>query len=109
MLLPKYFIHVPFLLLLCTIMHEARWFPCISSWNLLCTSTIKPLPDVSTQARLLISVRGAARSIGKPYPMALWLRRVGFAEEGHSHRSAATRFRVSVKFVNAILILKKLP
>jgi transposase len=28
-------------------------------------------------------------------------------EEGHSHRAAAARFRVSVKFVNDMVILKR--
>ncbi len=32
---------------------------------------------------------------------------VAFVEEGHSHRSAATRFQVSVKFVNDMVILKR--
>jgi transposase len=39
--------------------------------------------------------------------MALRLRVVGFVEEGHSHRSAAARFLVSVKFVNDMVILKR--
>ena len=45
--------------------------------------------------------------MGNPHPMALRLRVVGFVEEGHSHRSAAARFRVSVKFVNDMVILKR--
>ena len=45
--------------------------------------------------------------MGRPHPMALRLRVVGFVEEGHSHRSAAARFRVSVKFVNDMVILKR--
>ena len=39
--------------------------------------------------------------------MALRSRVVGFVEEGHSHRAAAARFRVSVKFVNDMVILKR--
>jgi transposase len=39
--------------------------------------------------------------------MALRLRVVEFVEEGHSHRSAAARFRVSVRFVNDMVILKR--
>ena len=42
-----------------------------------------------------------------PHPMALRERVVAFVEEGHSHRSAAARFRVSVKFVNDMVILKR--
>ena len=45
--------------------------------------------------------------MGKPHPMALRERVVAFVEEGHSHRSAAARFRVSVKFVNDMVILKR--
>ena len=45
--------------------------------------------------------------MGRPHPMALRLRVVGFVEEGHSHRAAAARFRVSVKFVNYMVILKR--
>lgn len=39
--------------------------------------------------------------------MALRERVVAFVKEGHSHRSAAARFRVSVKFVNDMVILKR--
>ncbi len=39
--------------------------------------------------------------------MALRERVVAFVEEGHSHRAAAARFRVSVKFVNDMVILKR--
>jgi transposase len=39
--------------------------------------------------------------------MALRERVVVFVEEGHSHRAAAARFRVSVKFVNDMVILKR--
>ena len=45
--------------------------------------------------------------MGKPLPMELRQRVVDFVEEGHSHRSAAARFRVSVKFVNDMVILKR--
>lgn len=44
--------------------------------------------------------------MGGPHPMALRERVVVFVEEGHSHRAAAARFRVSVKFVNDMVILK---
>ncbi|WP_290896438.1 transposase [Hoeflea sp.] len=30
-----------------------------------------------------------------------------FVEEGHTHRSAAARFRVSIKFVNDMVLLKR--
>ena len=39
--------------------------------------------------------------------MALRERVMAFVEEGHSHRAAGTRFRVSVKFVNHTVILKR--
>ncbi len=45
--------------------------------------------------------------MGKPHPMALRERVFAFVEEGYSHRSAASRFRVSVKFVNDMVILKR--
>lgn len=45
--------------------------------------------------------------MGKPHPMALRQRVIAFVEEGHSHRAAAARFRVSVKFVNDMVILKR--
>ena len=45
--------------------------------------------------------------MGKPHPMALRERVVAFVEEGHTHRAAAARFRVSVKFVNDMIILKR--
>lgn len=45
--------------------------------------------------------------MGKPHPMALRERVVTFVGEGHSHRAAAMRFRVSVKFVNDMVILKR--
>ena len=45
--------------------------------------------------------------MGKPHPVELRQRVVADVEEGRSHRSAAARFRVSVKFVNAMVILKR--
>jgi transposase len=45
--------------------------------------------------------------MGKPHPMALRERVVAFVEEGHSHRAVAAGFRVSVKFVNDMVILKR--
>ena len=45
--------------------------------------------------------------MGKPLPMELRQRVVEFVEEGHSHRTAAAQFRVSVKFVNDMVLLKK--
>jgi transposase len=45
--------------------------------------------------------------MGKPHPIELRERVVACVEEGHSHRSAAARFRVSVKFVNDMVILKR--
>ena len=38
--------------------------------------------------------------------MELRQRVVDFVEEGHSHRAAAARFRVSIKFVNDMVLLK---
>ncbi len=38
--------------------------------------------------------------------MALRERVVAFVEEAYSHRAAAARFRVSVKFVNDMVVLK---
>ena len=45
--------------------------------------------------------------MGRSHPMALRERVVAFVEEGHSHRAAGARFRVSVKFVNDMVILKR--
>jgi transposase len=45
--------------------------------------------------------------MGKPHPLALRERVIAFVEEGHSHRAAAARFRVSAKFVNDMVILKR--
>ena len=45
--------------------------------------------------------------MGKPLPMELRRRVVDFGEEGHTHRAATARFRVSIKFVNDMVILKR--
>ena len=45
--------------------------------------------------------------MGKPHPVELRERVIAFVEEGHSHRSAAARFRVSPRFVNNMVILKR--
>ena len=45
--------------------------------------------------------------MGKPLPMELRQRVVDFVEEGHTHRAAAVQFRVSVKFVNDMVLLKR--
>ena len=45
--------------------------------------------------------------MGKPHPMALRERVVAFVEEGYSHRATATRFRVLVRLVNDMVILKR--
>ena len=45
--------------------------------------------------------------MGKPLPMELRVRVVDFVEEGHTHRSAAAQFRVSIKFVNDMVLLKR--
>ena len=45
--------------------------------------------------------------MGKPLPMEFRQRVVDFVEEGHTHRAAAARFRVSIKFVNDMVILKR--
>jgi transposase len=39
--------------------------------------------------------------------MELRQRVVDFVEEGHTHRAAAAQFRVSVKFVNDMVLLKR--
>jgi hypothetical protein len=43
---------------------------------------------------------------GKPLPAELRARVVAFVAEGHPHRSAALRFRVSIKLVNDLVIMK---
>lgn len=45
--------------------------------------------------------------MGKPHPIALRERVVAFVEEGHSRRAAAAHFRVSPRFVNNMMILKR--
>ena len=45
--------------------------------------------------------------MGKPLPMELRQRVVDFVEEGHTHRSVAAQFRVSIKFVNDMVLLKR--
>ena len=45
--------------------------------------------------------------MGKLLSVALCQRIVAFVEEGHSHRSAAARFRVSVKFASDMVLLKR--
>lgn len=45
--------------------------------------------------------------MGKPLPMELRRRVVDFVEEGHTHRATAAQFRVSIKFVNDMVILKR--
>ena len=43
----------------------------------------------------------------KSHPMELGSRVVAFVEEGHGHREAARQFRVSPRFVNVMVILKR--
>jgi len=43
----------------------------------------------------------------KPYPIELRTRVVEHVGEGHSHRSTAVHFRVSIKFVNDMVKLKR--
>lgn len=45
--------------------------------------------------------------MGKPHPLALRERVIAFVEAGNTHRSAAGHFRVSIKFVNDMVILKR--
>jgi len=45
--------------------------------------------------------------MGRPHPVELRERVVGFVESGHSHRCAAERFQVSPRFVNDMVILKR--
>ena len=44
--------------------------------------------------------------MGKPLPMALRKRVAAFVDEGHSNREASRHFRVSPKFVNALMKLR---
>jgi len=45
--------------------------------------------------------------MGKPHPIELRERVVSFVEDGSSHRAAAGHFRVSIKFVNDMVKLKR--
>lgn len=45
--------------------------------------------------------------MGKPHPLELRVRVVAFVDEGHSHREAARHFRVSPKFVNDMIKLRR--
>ena len=45
--------------------------------------------------------------MGKAHPMELRIRVIAFVEEGHGHREAARHFRVSPRFVNDMVILKR--
>jgi transposase len=45
--------------------------------------------------------------MGKPHPVELRQRVVDFVEEGNTHRAAAVHFRVSIKFVNDMVRLKR--
>ena len=45
--------------------------------------------------------------MGKPHPIELRSRVIEFVEEGHGHREAARHFRVSHRFVNDMVILKR--
>lgn len=46
--------------------------------------------------------------MGKPHPLALRERVVALVQEGNTHRSVAAHFRVSIKFVNDMVILKRI-
>ena len=43
----------------------------------------------------------------KAHPIEIRSRVIAFVEEGHSHREAARHFRVSPRFVNDMVILKR--
>jgi len=45
--------------------------------------------------------------MGKPHPIELRERAVLLVEEGHTHTEAARRLRVSIKFVNDMVRLKR--
>ena len=45
--------------------------------------------------------------MGKPHPIELRERVVAMVEEGHGHREASRHFRVSPKFVNDMVKLKR--
>ena len=45
--------------------------------------------------------------MGRSHPMELRSRVIAFVEEGNGHRGAARHFRVSPRFVNDMVILKR--
>src|SRR6056297_2928727 len=45
--------------------------------------------------------------MGKPHPIELRTRVVAYVDEGHGHRDAARHFRVSPKFVNELIKLRR--
>ena len=45
--------------------------------------------------------------MGKPHPIELRARVIAFVDEGHGHREAARHFRVSPKFVNDLVKLRR--
>ncbi len=45
--------------------------------------------------------------MGRPHPLELRKRVISFVEEGHGHREAARHFRVSPKFVNDLVRLRR--
>lgn len=45
--------------------------------------------------------------MGKPHPMEIRERVVAFVDEGNSHREAARHFRVSPRFVNDMIKLRR--
>ena len=45
--------------------------------------------------------------MGKPHPIELRSRVIAFVEEGNGHREASRHFRVSPRFVNDMVILKR--
>ena len=45
--------------------------------------------------------------MGKPHPIELRTRVVAFVDEGHGHRETARHFRVSPKFVNELIKLRR--
>ena len=45
--------------------------------------------------------------MGKPHPMALRRRVAEYVDDGHGHRQAARHFRVSPRFVNELMKLRR--
>ncbi len=45
--------------------------------------------------------------MGKSHPIELRARVVAYVDEGHGHRGAARHFRVSPKFVNDLMKLRR--